>query len=1042
MERNETMPPLAPPASGQAPAPPAALANQVRKELVRAALFRKSALTRIGRFTLLECIGAGAMGEVYAAYDEQLDRKVALKLVRSNVNASARADERLLREARTLAQVSHPNVVQVYEAGVHEHGVFLAMEFIRGKTLTAWLESAAELPRRQRQNEILHRFIAAGRGLEAAHAAGLAHRDFKPDNVLVGEDGRVRVVDFGLARAVVGVRAASASDAGREAVEVSGVAATELPRGDVFVQTDASTLDAALPGASSATEEPAPIELVEAPARAESGRPDPEAGHPAGRKAAERLTTTGFVMGTPRYMAPEQMRGLAADHQSDQFSFCVALFHALYGTWPFEGKSFVELMRTVESGEIRSPSQPAHVSALVRKALLRGLSRDPADRFPSMTELLRVLEDSLQGRWRTGRVRGAAAAVIIVGVGLAALALTPGDPCADVTADIDALWTPARKRALEDAFTATALPYARTTWQTTAGLIDRYVDAWRDEARDTCEDREAGRYVSPAIHDRRMMCLDVRRQHLDALLATVESSPADSVERAVDAAASLPGLAACNDVASLEKGMAPVPPALAKTVEAVRQRLAEARIQQFFGHLDEAIDIAEQQRRAVESLPYEPVRAEALHLVGSILVARDTTEDAARAEALLLQAVDLAASVHHDELVVDIWHQLTFLARVHHATTREGHRWSGHEQAAVRRAGDRPEARARALQALGQLFYKDGDYPRAAEQYRAAIALLVAVPGQDLLLATCREALASTERRLGNFDAARVLFEHALKVSSERLGAEHPVTVKWQRNFAQMLIEAEDLDPARELLERALGTWTRLQGTSNLLAGNMHADLADIELAAGAFEKARMHVRSMAAIYEQARAPGHIDHASPLFLSGRIERQQGNLAAARAAFEGAVDIRRRHVGDRDPWVGVIRTFLAETLVEAGSHEEALALCERIDAVVAGDVALRTMLLVVRGRALLGLGRAAHAVDVLEQAMVQLDGLSGYARERADTMWALARALQASGVRAGERIRALAEGARTIYASAGPAGASNRDAITGWLDALDAGHHFQ
>src|SRR6185295_6111072 len=104
--------------------------------------------------------------------------------------------------AKALAQVSHPNVVQVYDAGEHAGRLFIAMELIRGQTLTCWLEDAARLPRPQRQHEILCRFIEAGRGLEAAHAAGVAHRDFKQDNVLVSEDGRVRVVDFGLARAL------------------------------------------------------------------------------------------------------------------------------------------------------------------------------------------------------------------------------------------------------------------------------------------------------------------------------------------------------------------------------------------------------------------------------------------------------------------------------------------------------------------------------------------------------------------------------------------------------------------------------------------------------------------------------------------------------------------------------------------------------------------------------------------------------------------------------------------------------------------------
>jgi len=157
------------PARLQAP-----IASNVRKAQVRAALFRTSEPIRIGRFILLEPLGAGAMGEIYAAYDEQLDRKVALKLVRGGSPLTAKADERLLREAQTLAQVSHPNVVQVYEAGTYSGRLFIAMELIRGKTLSSWLKDVAQVPRPLRQREILRSFIAAGRGLEAAHAAGVA----------------------------------------------------------------------------------------------------------------------------------------------------------------------------------------------------------------------------------------------------------------------------------------------------------------------------------------------------------------------------------------------------------------------------------------------------------------------------------------------------------------------------------------------------------------------------------------------------------------------------------------------------------------------------------------------------------------------------------------------------------------------------------------------------------------------------------------------------------------------------------------------------
>ncbi len=158
--------------------------------------FARGAL--VGRYVVLSRLGAGAMGVVYAAYDPELDRKVALKLLKPRRAASAQAAEgqrRLLREAQAMAKLTHPNVVTVHDVGEHGSRVYVAMEFVDGRPLTSWTEH--EHPWRA----TLDIFAEAGRGLAAAHAKGLVHRDFKPDNVMVGANGRVRVMDFGLARA-------------------------------------------------------------------------------------------------------------------------------------------------------------------------------------------------------------------------------------------------------------------------------------------------------------------------------------------------------------------------------------------------------------------------------------------------------------------------------------------------------------------------------------------------------------------------------------------------------------------------------------------------------------------------------------------------------------------------------------------------------------------------------------------------------------------------------------------------------------------------
>jgi serine/threonine protein kinase len=148
----------------------------------------------LGRYIVVEPIGRGGMGVVYRAYDPELDRRVALKLLRRQGESTGDEQARLVREGKAMARLAHPNVAAVHDVGVDDDQVFIAMELVEGQTLRAWLET----PRSWRA--IVAMFLQAGRGLSAAHAAGMVHRDFKPDNVIVGADGRARVVDFGLAR--------------------------------------------------------------------------------------------------------------------------------------------------------------------------------------------------------------------------------------------------------------------------------------------------------------------------------------------------------------------------------------------------------------------------------------------------------------------------------------------------------------------------------------------------------------------------------------------------------------------------------------------------------------------------------------------------------------------------------------------------------------------------------------------------------------------------------------------------------------------------
>ncbi|HGG57863.1 MAG TPA: serine/threonine protein kinase, partial [Nannocystis exedens] len=313
---------------------------------------------RIGRFAILRRLGSGGMGTVYAAFDEELARRVAIKLLHRRGEFTGADRSMLISEAQAMARLSHTNVVQVYELGTYERQIFLVMEYVEGCTLGEWLTAAPRL-----WEQILRHFIGAGEGLAAAHRAGIVHRDFKPENVLISDEGVPKVADFGLARAI--------SD------------------------------------------------------------------------------SSGQIAGTPAYMSPEQYLGQATDERSDVFSFCVALFAALYGQAPFSGTTYAELRQSVTTGTVRVQPGGGTVPTRLRTAVLKGMERNPADRYQDADELLAALRRSLPVESRRLSVWLAwGGAAIVAAVGLSAwLSPSPGPPPAAVASIVGATYDAGRLAA-------------------------------------------------------------------------------------------------------------------------------------------------------------------------------------------------------------------------------------------------------------------------------------------------------------------------------------------------------------------------------------------------------------------------------------------------------------------------------------------------------------------------------------------------------------------------------------------------------------------
>lgn len=937
---------------------------------------------RIGRFILLEAVASGSMGEIYAAYDEQLDRKVALKLVRADGSSSPRADERLLREAQTLARLSHPNVVHVYEVGRFEGRVFIAMEFIRGQNLRVWSQEYASAGDWASQRQVLRQFVAAARGLQAAHAAGLVHRDFKPDNVQVGEDGRPRVVDFGLAR-----------DTMREA----------SPPDDAH--------------ASSAVERPL--------------------------HDARALTMRGQIVGTPLYMSPEQIRGEHTDHRSDQFSFCVALYEALYGQPPFAGSSLDELLHAIQEGAIREPPRGSEVPASVRRALHRGLSADPAARFPDMDELVEALREWPTQRWLRWLIAAVVAVTIVGGVLLYIFMRESAESsCAGVGQTVADVWAPKRRAEIRDAFRRTGLTYAEPSWNATAKHIDAYVPVLKSEVVSACE--ASHQYGSP-VRDfwyPRMSCLADGEQRLEALIAALERADATTVMHAYGAALELPDPKSCQS-SNMPRGEPALPPAEKRAmVQRIRAQLARAHTWVLLGRREEALRIARSQLEPSRILGYDPVHAEALFQIGRILIQESTPAVAKEGERRLQEAGNLALRTHHDLLVAESWNLLMLSAIRHHSDTVAAHERYHRASAFIARIKAGPRYQADLQRNLGRLAYREGRFPAAEKHQREGLRLLQEARGAEpLLRALYLHDLGSTLRDLGRYSEAQEKLEEALALHAD-LGAAHPYVVDLRIDIAMLHAARGDLATAERLLAEILQVDAVLLGKQHPTIGRAHLELAEVHRQRGALDLAMMHVMTAADIYEATYGATHDKLADVYARLGPIAYRRGSYEEALAAYEKARALMVRYRGETHLDTGLAQLNIAETQVALGHHDEALETAAQAELILApystSHDGIAPLLASVRGRALRGKGEVEAAARVLESAAREFEALPHGSMdvERADAYWALVQALSALGRGKEPATRKWADAASSVYDAVGAE--ASRDAVQRWLRTGDHG----
>jgi hypothetical protein len=873
--------------------------------------------TMAGRYVVLSRIAAGAMGVVYAAFDRELDRKVALKLLRPAADDGDAADRRLLREAQAMARLSHANVVTVYDTGTVGGAVFVAMEFLAGGTVAGWMRE----PRPWR--DVVAKFALAGRGLEAAHRAGLVHRDFKPDNVLLDGE-RVCVADFGLVRAL--------GPSGPEA-------------------------------------------RVSAPVPAE----------PSGDERVRRTTAANGIAGTPAYMAPEQLQGQAATPASDQFSFCAALHEALYRELPFAGGDATELLRAAIEGRVRPARAGSPVPARLRRAVLRGLSAEPAERHADMTALLAALEyDPARPRRHllalgAGLALAAALAVVGLRAHAAASACESGDEA------LERVWGDARREQVRSSFLATNVPYAEVAWTRVRGSLDAYASELGKARVANCEAKEPAPVVAL-----RSACLDQRSDELRTLVDVFAHADAHIVETSHEAVDSLTGLGGCADTSALAGRMKLPEPATAARVDALRRELARAKALLEGGREGDARVAAERLVGDARQTGYRPLLAEALLLRGQ--ASARAADDAGSVKALF-EAVGHAEASRDDEVAAMAW---SMLVREHIAAAADVDA-STSALARAHAAVDRLEGETGAGDVLAAneafLIMSRGDLlGGAAIERRLILDLERRFGAGGLPLASPLFDLGRFLRLAGDASAARAAHVRAQSILEGALGHDHPRTLNATAELGLDLGELGD-PSAEEVLESVIAGQERAYGVDDTHEVFALLGLAEVLDRAGPGDRGLDLARRGAAIEERTFGPHHLA------------------------------------------IAFSQTRLAEALLRHGRFAEALATAQRADALWRSFRGIAQFEL---ARARTSVGEAELVLHHATEAVAALDWVVAYADAhqlsealRARAQFALARALvEPSGDRA--RARSLAMLAADSYRRA-PGRTEEAARVDAWLD---------
>lgn len=889
----------------------------------------------ISRYMLVERIGLGGMGVVWSAYDPELDRKLAIKLLRPRTDRGLGdlARTRLIREAQVMARINHPNVIKVHDVGEHDGQVFLAMEFVQGKTLGRWVRAT-----RRSWRAIVAMFVQAGRGLAAAHRVDLVHRDFKPANVLIGPDGRARVLDFGLARSV------ERSD-------------DEVPQSRSWSAS-----------------------------RIQHFEPNP---------LVTPLTRTGSMLGTPAYMAPEQFEGGQFDARTDQFSFCVALWEALYQRRPFAGATIEELRQAVCGGKLVSPPSDSRVPGVIDRALRRGLSVDPAARWPSMDALLAELSrDPAVGRRRWligfGLLASFSAAWIIAPMLREQPAAAVVESCPDPRGDLQGIWDSPRRDQL-----VLALGEAQPErWARIIAVLDEYASDYVRARNERCElgqDRELD--LDPGSR-----CLDHRLRSLAATVELLNSGEAHMHDGVEGLLAALPPIEACASERYVAMaGFDRSEPVRGDTPIDARRRMLAARARAELGEVEQAVAELGALLREAESIDHPPLR---IAIMIELAHVERLAGAAEQARVRLEQAHNDATRTGYDVLAANAARMLIEVVGRELGQHEDGLRWAARAQAWDQRIDAPILDRAERIVAEAELQALAD--PQLAERgYRSALELLGVGQGEGELdpnmldpaeARVASRALAGLAALALDRRDAREAWSHLSGVHALQLvmrGAKHIDTAQVALELAVLEVTLGDWRAAATRFATAL---PQLREHDSALLGRAMVEHARFRLLRAELvpdELARADVIVREAIFA---APG--EQAS--LLLAQLERLSGQHAQAERTLGGLADVAALSLA--------VTLERAQLRLARGNPKRALAEFEQVASMFVDEVQpAHAEALAGKGRALLLLGREAEGLVELRRALAIWDELAPHGHPR--SIVTLELLASESGAESHERSRA-------------------------------------